>query len=37
MEKQRLTDISGDYVFGDLPVMVDYHITGKKRDDWMNG
>lgn len=37
MEKQRLTDASGDYVFGDLPVMVDYHITGKKRDDWMNG
>ena len=29
MEKQRLTDASGDYVFGDLPVMVDYHITGR--------
>lgn len=37
MEKQRLTDGNGDYVFGDLPVMVDYHVTGKKRDDWMNG
>lgn len=37
MEKQRLTDVSGDYMFGDLPVMVDYHITGEKRDDWMNG
>lgn len=37
MEKQRLTDASGDFVFGDLPVMVDYHVKGKKRDDWMNG